>query len=388
MPLSGIKVLDFSRFLPGPYCSLLLADFGADVIRIEQPHEVAKQRKVFGQEGMDEGQLRVARAKEINGRNKRSVLLDLRDDRALSVVKQMLKRADVLLHDYRPGVMEAMGLGFAEANALNPRLVYCAISACGQSGPYRDLAGHDPIALALSGALTRFGSGPDDPHIIGAPVADITAGTHAAVGILAALRARDTTGQGQLVDVAMSDCAFALLTSVYQRFLTTGKPPPMHWQAGNVGLWKTKDGKFLCTTDLEPRFWARFCNAIERPDLIARQFDVQGPDSIVADLRAIFISKTRDEWFEFLKTADCQVAPVYSLAEALNDPHHRARGTVSEVEDPIAGKVTQIGPLVKLSSTSARIRCLAQLPGADTRTVLTEFGVGPEQIEALTRPLS
>lgn len=383
MPLTGIKVLDFSRFLPGPYCSVLLADFGADVIRIEQPHEVGKHRKVFGQEGLDERQLKIARAKEINGRNKRSVLLDLRDERAISAVKQMLERADVLVHDYRPGVMEAMGLAYSEAKRINPRLIYCAISVCGQDGPYRDLAGHDPIALALSGALPRFGSGPDDPHIIGAPVADITAGTHAAVGILAALRARDANGAGQLVDIAMSDCAFALLTSVYQRYLVRGEAPPLRWEAGNVGLWQTSDGKYLCTTDLEPRFWERFCRAIERPDLIPRQFDVRGANSIVPDLQAIFRTKTRDEWFAFLRSADCQVAPVYSLAEALEDPHHRARGTVTEVEDPIAGKVTQIGPLVKLKSTPARIRSLGQLPGSATRTVLEEFGVEPELIEAL-----
>jgi crotonobetainyl-CoA:carnitine CoA-transferase CaiB-like acyl-CoA transferase len=384
VPLTGIKVLDFSRFLPGPYCTLLLADFGADVIRVEQPHEVAKHRQVFGQSGFDRAQLEVAKAKEISGRNKRSVLLDLRNGEALAAIKGMLAGIDVLVHDYRPGVMEEMGLGFDAVRSLNSRVVYCAISACGQSGPYRDLAGHDPIALALSGALMRFGATADEPHIVGAPVADITAGTHAAFGILAALRARDTSGTGQLVDVAMSDCAFALMTSVYQRALVRGEPPPLHWQAGNVGLWKTKDGKYLCTTDLEPRFWERFCVAIQRKDLIPRQFELSGSNSIVPDLEVIFLSKTRDQWFELLRRADCQVAPVYSLNEALHDPHHRARGTVSQVDGPHGEKITQIGPLVKLNSNPARIRYLARMPGADTRAVLKEFGVGREAIEKLT----
>lgn len=384
MPLTGIKVLDFSRFLPGPYCSLLLADFGADVVRVEQAHEVAKSRKVLGQDKLTDLQFATAKAKEITARNKRSILLDLRAVQAIEAIKLMLGKFDVLLHDYRPGVMEKMGLGFDTVKALNPRLVYCAISACGQTGPYRELAGHDPIALALSGALMRFGDTQEEPHIIGAPVADITAGTHAAFGILAALRARDTTGRGQLVDVAMSDCAFALMTSVYQRLLSRGSPPPLHWQAGNVGLWKTRDGKYLCTTDLEPRFWERFCAAIGRADLIPRQFDVSGPTSIVPELQAIFATKDRTEWFELLRKADCQVAPVYSMDEALHDPHHRARGTISDIDDPSVGRVTQIGPLVKLNATAARIRHLGRTPGADTRDVLAEFGVAAEQIDALT----
>lgn len=383
MPLSGIKVLDFSRFLPGPYCTLLLGDFGADVIRVEQPHEVAKNRKVFGQATLNERELTLARAKEITGRNKRSILLDLRDAKALTAIKQLLRNIDVLVHDYRPGVMDEMGLGYDVVKALNPRLIYCAISACGQTGPYSELAGHDPIPLSLVGALNRFGETPDEPHIIGAPVADITAGTHAAFGVMAALRAREQTNEGQLVDVAMSDCAFALMTSVYQRLLITGKAPPLHWKAGNVGLWKTKDDKHICTTDLEPKFWERFCRAVDRADLIPRQFDIEGPGSIVPELDALFRTKTRDEWFEFLKNADCQAAPVYSLKEALNDPHHRARGTVTQIDGPFGEKITQIGPLVKLNSTSARIRYLARLPGADTRDVLSELGVEQKQIEEL-----
>jgi crotonobetainyl-CoA:carnitine CoA-transferase CaiB-like acyl-CoA transferase len=327
----------------------------------------------------------MAKAKEISGRNKRSVMLDLRNAEALSIVKRILAEADVLVHDYRPGVMEEMGLGYDTVSLLNPRLIYCAISACGQSGPYRDLAGHDPIPLALAGALMRFGDNADEPHIVGAPIADITAGSHAAFGVLAALRARDSTGRGQLVDAAMSDCAFALMTSVYQRLLARGEPPPLHWQAGNVGLWKTKDAKYVCTTDLEPRFWERFCVAIDRKDLIPRQFELSGPQSITPILEAIFLSKTRDEWFETLRMADCQVAPVYSLTEALNDPHHRARGTVTEVAGPHGEKVTQIGPLVKLNLNPARIRYLARMPGADTRDVLAEHGVGAEEIEILTK---
>jgi crotonobetainyl-CoA:carnitine CoA-transferase CaiB-like acyl-CoA transferase len=383
--LSGIKVLDFSRFLPGPYCSLLLADFGADVIRVEQPHEVAKTRKVFGQDRFNNEQLKQAKAKEISSRNKRSILLDLKSDRALRVVKQLLTQVDVLVHDYRVGIMEEMGFGYEQVKAINPRLIYCAISVCGQTGPYRELAGHDPIPLALAGVLTRFGENPDEPRIAHVPVGDITAGTHAALGVMAALRARDQTGRGQLVDVAMSDCAFALMTTVYQRFLLSGHAPPP-WRAGNIGLWKTRDNKFLCTTDLEPRFWERFCKAVGREEWIPRQFDLSGPTSIEPELADLFLTKTRDEWFALLRAADTQVAPVYSLAEALSDPHHRARGTVCEVvdpENPQSLPVTQIGPVIKLSDTPATVRHLAHLPGADTEQVLAELGCTPDDIAAI-----
>lgn len=384
MALSGLKVLDFSRFLPGPYCSLLLADLGADVIRIEQPREVAKKDAVFGHDRLSEPDRRKVKAREIVARNKRSVLLDFRQGAARDAVLRMIEHSDVLLHDYRPGVMEDAHLDYENVRKLNPRLVYCAISLCGQTGPYRDLPGHDPIALALAGALGRFGDGPDHPHAPGAPVSDILTGAHAAVGILAALRARDVTGAGQLVDMAMSDGALALMTSVFQRRLSDGREPPLAWQGANVGLWRTKDGKHLCTTDLEPAYWDRFCRAVNREDLLPLGYDRTRRDMLDQELGRLFAERTRDEWFAILRAAGTQVAPAYSVDEALADPHARARGSISEVEDAEAGSVTQVGPLIKLSATPASIRSLAHAPGADTAAVLSEFGLTENEIMAAT----
>jgi crotonobetainyl-CoA:carnitine CoA-transferase CaiB-like acyl-CoA transferase len=385
VPLRDIKVLDFSRFLPGPYCSLLLADLGADVIRIEQPREVAKKEAVFGHDKLSEDAKRVVKAREMTARNKRSVMLDLQRPGARDAIVILIERSDVLLHDYRPGVMERAQLDYATVKAINPRLVYCAISLCGQDGPYRDLPGHDPIALALAGALGRFGEGADAPHIPGVPANDILTGTHATVGILAALRERDRTGSGQLVDIAMADCALAMMTSVMQRTLADGREPPREWQGGNVGLWKTKDGKHLCTTDLEPAYWQKFCRLIDREDLVPLGFSRGERARLQQELATVFEQRTRDEWFELLRENENQAAPVYSVDEALRDPHARARSMVLEIEDPTAGRITQVGSPIKLSATPPQIRHLAHIAGADTESVLREVGLGEDQIADLTR---
>ena len=372
MPLSGIKVVDLSRFLPGPYCSMLLADYGADIVRVEQPKEVAKREATFGHDRLSDRQKHELRAREMIGRNKRSVLIDFRDPAGRDSLLRLVADADVLLHDYRPGVLESAGLGYSDLSARDPQLVYCAISLCGQDGPYRDLPGHDPIALGLAGALGRFGDGSDAPDIPGVPANDILTGTHAAFGILAALRERDRSGLGQLVDVAMTDCAFSMMTSVYQRFLNSGgtQEPPLRWQGGNTGLWKTKDGAYICSTDLEPAFWKRFCTLVQREDLVSSGYDPTRREELAHQLRELFAGRTRAEWFALLREGGTQAAPAYSLAEALVDPHAIARTTVIEVQHPEFGSVIQIGPPAKLSRTPARIRHLGRSSGEDNDTLL------------------
>jgi crotonobetainyl-CoA:carnitine CoA-transferase CaiB-like acyl-CoA transferase len=384
MPLRDLTVLDFTRFLPGPYCSLLLADLGADVIRVEQPREVAKKEAVFGHDKLSTEAKRAVKAREMTARNKRSVMLDLQSPGTRDAIVKLIERSDVLLHDYRPGVMERARLDYETVKKINSRLVYCAISLCGQDGPYRDLPGHDPVALALSGALGRFGSGADAPHVPGVPAGDILTGTHAAVGILAALRERDRSGCGQLVDIAMSDCALAMMTSVLQRTLADGREPPLEWQGGNVGLWKTKDGLYLCTTDLEPAYWQKFCRLIDREDLAPLGYARDQRERLKAELAAVFATRTRDEWFELLRTNENQAAPVYSVLEAMNDPHARARGMIVEIDDPDAGRITQVGSPVKLSATPATIRHAAHPAGADTDSVLKEIGLSNEEIARIT----
>jgi crotonobetainyl-CoA:carnitine CoA-transferase CaiB-like acyl-CoA transferase len=364
MPLSGIKVIDLSRFLPGPYCSLLLADYGADITRVEQPHELAKKEAVFGETNLDAHEKQRRRAQDFLSRNKQSVLLDFRGDTGRNALLDLIAGADVLLHDYRPGVMETAQLDYASLQMRFPRLVYCAISLCGQDGPYRSLPGHDPIALALAGALGRFGEGSQSPKIPGVPANDILTGTHAAFGILAALRERDRSGLGQFVDVAMSDSALCMMTSVYQRFVSSGRDrePPLRWHGGNTGIWRTKDGAYICTTDMEPAYWRRFCSLAQREDLVPLGHDAVRRDELATALGELFATRTREEWFALLREGETQAAPAYALGEALQDPHSRARGTILEVEHPEFGPVVQIGFPIKFSRTPGRIRQLGTRP--------------------------
>jgi crotonobetainyl-CoA:carnitine CoA-transferase CaiB-like acyl-CoA transferase len=381
VPLRGIKVADLSRYLPGPYCTMMLADYGAEVIKVEQPHEVRKKRKTFQQDKLSLAELRRAKAFEIFNRNKQAILVNFRNPEGREVVERLVRQSDVLIHDYRPGVMEAAGLGYDQLKAINPRLVYCAVTLCGQTGPYRDLPGHDPVSLSLTGVLTRFGDGPEAPRQVGAPVADIVTALHAVNGVLLALRARERTGEGQLVDIAMSDATFSIVTSSIQRLLANGVEPPRNLVMANNGVWRTKDGKFICTTDMEPAYWDRFCDMVERPDLKSRLHDRPRTDN---DLEAIFLRHTRDEWFDLIRRHNTQGAPVLSLAEALQDPHARARGNVVETVTPDGETILHIGPLIKLAQTPGTIRHTAHMPGEDTRSVLEGLGYSSDQIERLT----
>lgn len=378
--LQGVTVLDLSRYLPGPYCTLLLADHGAEVIKVEQPHEVIKKRRTFGQQDLPDAELERLKAFEIPSRNKRSLLLDLRSPSAAKVMRRLIEQADVVVSDYRPGVLDEAGYGYEQVRAINPRAIYCAVSLCGQDGPYRDVPGHDPVSLAIAGVLTRFGAAGDRPHTVGVPISDMNSALHAVVGILLALRARDTTGQGQLVDIAMSDTAFAFVTASLSRLLATGTLPAIGMYMANNGVWETRDGKHICTTDMEPRYWSDFCDLIERPEwkpLIYRRGEYED------ELREIFLTRDRDEWIRLFRERGTQGAPVLSLAEAVDDPHNRARGVILETEDGHGNAVTTVGPLIKLSETPGAIRFTARMPGADSHAILSQAGFAPEEIDTI-----
>jgi crotonobetainyl-CoA:carnitine CoA-transferase CaiB-like acyl-CoA transferase len=376
--LQGVSVLDLSRYLPGPYCTLMLADYGAEVIRVEQPHEVIKKRNTFGQADLSDAELERLKAYEMMSRNKRSLLLDLRSPSAAKVMRRLIERADVLVSDYRPGVLEESGLDYAAASRINPKLIYCAISLCGQTGPYKDVPGHDPVSLALAGVLSRCGNETESPRTVGVPISDINSALHAVSGILLALRARDVSGVGQLVDVAMSDSAFAFVTPALSRLLATGSEPPIGMNLANNGVWQTRDGKHVCTTDMEPRYWQAFCDLIARPEwkpLLHQRSRYE------AELREIFLTRDRDEWIELFRRSDTQGAPVLSLSEAARDPHARARGVFLTVQDSAGEVVTQVGPLIKLSATPGQIRHLARMPGADSQRILQDAGFSTAEVQ-------
>lgn len=382
--LEGVGVVDFSKFLPGPYCSWMLAELGADVIRVEHPREVAKQEQVFGWDRLPRSEVARLRAQNIFARGKRSILLDPSAEGSKDIIHDLVRRADVLVEDYRPGVMDRMGLGYERMAGINPRLVYCSVTLAGQTGPYRDRPGHDPIALSVAGALSRIGEDGAAPQFPGVPVADLLGGSNAVIGVLAALIARQRTGTGQQVDIAMSDSAMALIASILWRNPDLTALPPRDARRTDTGIWKTSDGRFLCTTDMEPAFWERFCRALGRPDLIPGRLDPARRETIIAEFAAIFASQPLDHWMSVLGEAGTQYAPVLSVAEALEDPHNLARGMVFDVTVPGGGQVRQIGCPIKLSSTPAVKPVAAGVAGAQGEAILRELGYDAERIAAAT----
>lgn len=383
--LDGIRVLDFSRLLPGPYCTWLLADMGADVIRIENPRELEKQDRVFGWDRLDPAERARQRQGDILARNKRSVRLDIGSPAALSVLERLARNVDVVVEDYRPGVLDGLGLGYEALRRVNPRLVYCSLSLCGQTGPYRDKPGHDPVALAISGALSRVGENPDAPGFPGIPVADIVTGTHAAFGILAALVARGRDGEGQFVDVAMSDCAMTMLVNVLSRHRDLSQIPARGTRRADMGLWRTADGKFICTTDMEPRYWRKFCEAVGHPEFAPLQHDVNARPRIRATLEATFARRPQREWLTILGQAGTQFAPVNDIADAWTDAHVVARGMALDVAGTDGSPVRQLGQPVKLSRTPGGFRSLARQPGEDTEEILASIGLNAREVAELER---
>jgi alpha-methylacyl-CoA racemase len=362
--LAGLRVLDLSRLLPGGFCSLLLADFGAEVIKVEDM-------------GMGDYVRADAPAFLALNRNKRSIRVDLKSDAGREAFLRLARGADVVLESFRPGVMDRLGVGYERLREENPRLVYCAIRA-----------GHDMNYLARVGLLD-LGGEPDGPPVQAAgQIADLGGGAlMAAVGILAALRECDRSGEGQLVDVSMTDGALSWLAMVAARFLAGGELPRRGRTELAGGLicyrpYRCADG-WVTLGALEPKFWRAWCEGVGRPELADRQFEPVGSDTH-REVEAVFAARTRAEWEAFNDEHDCCLEPVLDLGEALDSALVRARGMVVEVDQPGAGPVRLLGTPVKLSRTPADpMRAGGPAIGADTDPVLAEAGYAPEEIAAL-----
>jgi len=378
LPLAGITVLDFSRFLPAPFCTWMLAQMGARIIRAENPRELVKQAQTFNYADFDDQQLRARRRRDILASNKESLLLDFGHEQTPAFIAKLVGACDIVIEDYRRGVLDKLGLGYESLSAANPGLIYCSITLCGSTGPLRDQPGHDSVALAQSGALSRFGENPDAPQFVGAPVADMLTGYSALSAILAALHGRSQTGKGTHLDIAMSDASMALLIPMLSRN-DADKLPPRGQRRPDTGIWETSDGRFVCTTDMEPAFWARFCETIGRPQYIKTRHDPEQREAIIDDIASIMRTRTRDEWVDILRAVNCQVAPVLEPVEALADAHNIERGMVKELP---SGERHIVSPL-KFGEASLDYRP-AGLPGEDARTILASLGFAADAIDRLT----
>ena len=387
--LGDVRVLDLSRLLPGGFCSLLLADLGADVVKVEDTGMGDYVRWAPPFYGSDEQQAlgtRSALYLALN-RGKRSIRVDLKNEAGRDALLRLATDYDVVLESYRPGVLDRLGCGYDAMREANPGIVYCSITGYGQTGPNTGRAGHDMNYLGLIGLLGLTGEPGGRPIQSAGQIADLGGGAlMAAFGILAALRERERSGEGQFVDVSMADGALSWLAMVAGAYLCDGRVP----ERGNEQL----TGKFVCYLPyeaadgwvtmgaLEPKFWANFCHNTGHPELVSKQFESPGSDAW-EQIAAIFRSKTKDQWRAFNDEHDAMLEPVLDLDEALDSELVRARDMVVEIEQPELGPVRLLGAPVKLSRTPADPTRPAPALGEDTAAVLGEAGFDEAEIAAL-----
>ena len=383
-PLQGTKVLELVRVAPGAFCTMMLADMGADVLKIETPPALPPTQTEHADE-----QARRAAFSFVN-RNKRSIAINLKHAEGQKLLHQLAADADVVVEGFRPGVMARLGGDYETLSNINPRLIYCSLSGFGQNGPYRDLPGHDINYLSLGGVLNLIGEPDRPPSIPLNIVADYAgASMHGAVGILLAILARQRTGRGQQVDVSYLDTTISLLaaTPAVRDFFFDGSAcgrgeGALGGSYPYYATYQTADSKLMSVGCTEPWLWENFCKAIGREDL-ARFALNRDHFASVADgeaqrakkeVQEVLRQKTRDEWFEFFKDKNVCVGPVYTIDETFHDPHVQARDMIVDIEDPRYGKVRQAGVAIKLSDTPGEIRTVAPSVGEHTDEVLEGLG--------------
>lgn len=397
LALQGVKILDLSRVIPGTFCTMLLGDLGAEVLKIEAP---GVSEFIGSPDSSAEESTRKAAAYYTPNRNKKSIVLNLKAEAGREIFRRLSQRADVIVEGFRPGVASRLGIDYQTVSNLNPRVVYCSLSGYGQDGPYRAFPGHDINYIAMAGVLGLIGSAEGPPVIPLNLVADLAgAALYGALGIVVALLTRDKTGKGQYVDVAYLDGALSLMTWFTCGYFFDGSALSrgqswLHGAYPYYGVYETKDGKYITIGCLEPHFWENLCRFLAKEDFIPYHFALEHTfhkpedekwDEIRSFLKQTFLTKTRDEWFELLVNSDVPAGKVYEPDEVFTDPQVLHRQMVIEVEHPILGKVRQVGITPKFSATPGQVRTLSPLPGEHTDETLRELGYEREEIENLRR---
>jgi crotonobetainyl-CoA:carnitine CoA-transferase CaiB-like acyl-CoA transferase len=387
-PLRDVKVIDLSHIMAGPACSMLLADMGADVIKVERMPDGDDSRRMVPPTIADQ-----SAAFLMMNRNKRGIALDLRTEGGRNVLSRLLKNADVLIENFRRGTMERMGLGYHALHVLNSRLIYCSISGFGRTGPYADRGGFDLVAQGMSGLMSITGEGPGHPPVkVGAPVTDITAGILACVGILAALHARESSGQGQMVDTSLFEAGIIQTYWHSAMCFATGRAPgPMgtaHPLNAPYQAFPTSDG-WITVGAANQGNWLRLVEALEAPDLrgeprFATNADrMRNLEVLTETLTPLFRRRSSAEWLRRLEEAGVPAGPVLEVGEMHRDSQALAREMIVQTEHPTAGPVKAIGLPIKFSDTPGGVRRAAPLLGQDTRAILRDHSFSDAEIAQL-----
>ncbi|UCH38370.1 MAG: CoA transferase [Candidatus Bathyarchaeota archaeon] len=382
--LDSITILDLTRYLAGPYCSMILGDLGAEVVKIERPKTGDGSRQwgppfIHGES---------AYFLSIN-RNKKSVTINLRTEKGCEIVRKMASTYDVLIENYRPGIVQKLGLDYETLSKINPQLIYCSISGFGQTGPYREKPSYDIVGQAMGGLMSLTGEENRPPVKIGVAISDIFAGMYAVIGILSALIARKKTGKGQLIDVSLLDGLVSILSHQAGNYLVSGIDPKRlgsaHPTIAPYQAFQASDSYFVIAVGNDA-LWQRFCQGVNLPELVTDSRFATNPDRVknraelTQLLNAHFQKKTVEEWLSLIENAGVPCGPVLRLSEVFNDPQVLHRKMVEELEHPSAGHIRVVGTPLKLSTTPASIRTSPPILGEHTVDILQSLGYTPREI--------
>jgi crotonobetainyl-CoA:carnitine CoA-transferase CaiB-like acyl-CoA transferase len=382
LPLDGVRILDLARLGPGPHSSLILADFGADVIKLEPPSKGGKELVI----------------PDVIRRNTRSIRLNLKKPEGRRVLERLVANVDVVVEGFRPGVARRLGLDYDTLSKIKADIICVSLSGFGQEGPYSEVVAHDLNYQSLAGIPHMTGHVDGPPQIPGNAIADDAGGISAALAIMIALFHKQRTGEGQYVDLAMVDTLLNMMLLQLNDTVETGRSPrrgqtPLSGESAYYNIYECRDGKYLSVGAFEPWFWAKLCTLLGVPEYAEQQHVKPGsPDAEaqLAKLREVFLTRDRDEWTRLLMFEDTCVTPVLSLDEVMADRNHRERGAILSGRELGEGFVDQVGVIFRLSGTPGSVRRPAPAVGQDTRDVLAEIGYdGPEidaLLEAITTP--